>query len=201
MAKSVKIAVSSLERSPSHLLHRALQLALDVYAAETGPGAVTQRQYAVLAAVAEHEGLTQTDLVRATGIDRSTLADMIARMISKAYLARERSTTDGRANTVRLTETGRAILDEAAPRVGAADGRILGYLAANKRESFLGVLRDLAKAGEKALIDGELGEATPAAKKKAKAATPKVAKAEKAPKKKKEKAKKDKKVKKTRKVA
>ena len=200
MAKSVKIAVSSLERSPSHLLHRALQLALDVYAAETGPGAVTQRQYAVLAAVAEHEGLTQTDLVRATGIDRSTLADMIARMISKAYLARERSTTDGRANTVRLTETGRAILDEAAPRVGAADGRILGYLAANKWESFLGVLRDLAKAGEKALIDGELGEATPAAKKKAKVATPKVAKAVKAPKKKKEKAKKDKKVKKTRKV-
>jgi DNA-binding MarR family transcriptional regulator len=199
MAKSVKIAVSSLERSPSHLLHRALQLALDVYGAETGPGAVTQRQYAVLAAVAEHEGLTQTDLVRATGIDRSTLADMIARMISKAYLARERSTTDGRANTVRLTETGRAILDEAAPRVAAADARILGYLAANKREAFLGVLRDLAKAGEKALIDGELGDVAKTAKKKAKAA-PKPAKAEKAPKKKKEKDKKDKKVKKTKKV-
>ena len=101
MAKSAKIAVTSLEQSPSHLLHRALQLALDLYAVETGPGAVTQRQYAVLAAVAEHEGLTQTDLVRATGIDRSTLADMIARMISKGYLARERSATDGRANTVR----------------------------------------------------------------------------------------------------
>ncbi len=200
MAKSVKIAVSSLERSPSHLLHRALQLALDVYAAETGPGAVTQRQYAVLAAVAEHEGLTQTDLVRATGIDRSTLADMIARMISKAYLARERSTTDGRANTVRLTDTGRAILDEAAPRVAAADARILAYLAANKRESFLGVLRDLAKAGEKALMDGDLGEPGTAAKKKAKTAAKPVAKTVKAvkvPKKKKDK--KDKKVKKSKK--
>jgi len=200
MAKSVKIAVSSLERSPSHLLHRALQLALDVYAAETGPGAVTQRQYAVLAAVAEHEGLTQTDLVRATGIDRSTLADMIARMIAKAYLARERSATDGRANTVRLTDAGRAILDDAAPRVGAADARILAYLAANKRESFLGVLRDLAKAGEKALIDGEIADAA-AAKKKPKAAaksTPKPAKAkaDKAPKKKK----KDRKVKKAKKA-
>jgi len=207
MAKSVKIAVSSLERSPSHLLHRALQLALDVYAAETGPGAVTQRQYAVLAAVAEHEGLTQTDLVRATGIDRSTLADMIARMISKAYLARERSTTDGRANTVRLTDTGRAILDEAAPRVAAADARILAYLAANKRESFLGVLRDLAKAGEKALMDGDLGEPGTAAKKKAKAAAAKATakpaaktvKAAKVPKKKKDKDKKDKKVKKSKK--
>lgn len=203
MAKSVKIAVSSLERSPSHLLHRALQLALDVYAAETGPGAVTQRQYAVLAAVAEHEGLTQTDLVRATGIDRSTLADMIARMIAKAYLARERSATDGRANTVRLTDAGRAILDDAAPRVGAADARILAYLAANKRESFLGVLRDLAKAGEKALIDGEVADAV-AAKKKTKAASksatkPVKAKTDKAPKAKK-KDKKDKKVKKAKKA-
>lgn len=200
MAKSVKIAVSSLERSPSHLLHRALQLALDVYAAETGPGAVTQRQYAVLAAVAEHEGLTQTDLVRATGIDRSTLADMIARMIAKAYLARERSATDGRANTVRLTEAGRAILDDAAPRVAAADARILAYLAANKRESFLGVLRDLAKAGEKALIDGEISD-TVAAKKKTKAASksatkPAKAKTDKVPKPKK----KDKKVKKVKKA-
>ncbi len=202
MAKSVKIAVSSLERSPSHLLHRALQLALDVYAAETGPGAVTQRQYAVLAAVAEHEGLTQTDLVRATGIDRSTLADMIARMIAKAYLARERSATDGRANTVRLTDAGRAILDDAAPRVGAADARILAYLAANKRESFLGVLRDLAKAGEKALIDGEVADAV-AAKKKTKAASksatkPVKVKTDKVPKAKK-KDKKDKKVKKAKK--
>jgi DNA-binding MarR family transcriptional regulator len=160
---------------------------------------VTQRQFAVLAAAAEHEGLTQTDLVRATGIDRSTLADMIARMIAKAYLARERSTTDGRANTVRLTDTGRAILDEAAPRVGAADARILGLLAANKREAFLGVLRDLAKAGEKALIDGEIGEPAASAKKKVKAA-PKTVRAEKAPKKKKEKAKKDKKVKKAKKA-
>ena len=42
----------ALDRSPSHLLHRALQLALDIYAEETGPDAVTQRQYAVLGAVA-----------------------------------------------------------------------------------------------------------------------------------------------------
>jgi len=202
MAKSAKIAVSGLERSPSHLLHRALQLALDVYSAETGAGAVTQRQFAVLAAVAEHEGLTQTDLVRATGIDRSTLADMIARMIAKNYLARERSTTDGRANTVRLTDDGRAVLDEAAPRVAAADARILGYLAANKRESFLGVLRDLAKAGEKALIDGEIGPADASAKKKkAKDDKPKVAKPPKAKAPKPDKKKKEKKVKKARKAA
>src|ERR1700735_436442 len=115
----------ALERSPSHLLHRALQLALDIYAEETGPDALTQRQYAVLAAVAAHEGLTQTDLVRATGIDRSTLADLVARMIGKSLIARERSASDARANTVRLTDIGRAALSAIGPKVAAADARIL----------------------------------------------------------------------------
>ena len=140
----------ALERSPSHLLHRALQLALDIYAEETGPDALTQRQYAVLAAVAAHEGLTQTDLVHATGIDRSTLADLVARMIGKHLIARERSAADARANTVSLTETGRAALTATGPRVAAADARILKLLPARKRDTFLSVLHDMGRAAEAA---------------------------------------------------
>lgn len=135
-----------LEGSPSHLLHRVLQVALDVYAEETGPGALTQRQFAVLTAVAANEGCTQTDLVKATGIDRSTLADMVARMIAKGLLERERSAVDARANTVRLTDQGRADLEAAAPRVAAADRRILAFLPRGKRDSFLNVLRAFARA-------------------------------------------------------
>lgn len=137
-----------LERSPSHLLHRALQHALDIYVESAGPGAPTQRQFAVMAAVAENEGLTQTDLVRATGIDRSTLADLVARMIGKQLLARERSSTDGRANTVRLTDKGRAALEQAAPKVAEADTRILDLVPARARESFLSVLLAFSEASE-----------------------------------------------------
>ena len=160
---------AALDRSPSHLLHRALQLALDIYAEETGPEAVTQRQYAVLSAVAAREGLTQTDLVRATGIDRSTLADLVARMIGKSLLARQRSASDARANTVSLTLDGRAALDEAAPKVAAADGRILELLPARKRDAFLGVLREIGRASEP---DTAMAEAKPKKKKKAKAPKP-----------------------------
>jgi len=164
-------AGKALERSPSHLLHRALQLALDIYAEETGPDAVTQRQYAVLAAVAAHEGLTQTDLVRSTGIDRSTLADLVARMIGKGLLARQRSIADARANTVNLTEAGRAALEAAKPRVAAADARILKLLPTRKRDAFLGVLRDMGKVAEAmADADDTAGAAKPKKKKKAKPA-------------------------------
>jgi len=177
--KAAKSGVAALDRSPSHLLHRALQLALDVYADEFGPGTLTQRQYAVLAAVEAREGLTQTDLVRITGIDRSTLADMVQRMMAKDLLERERSASDARANAVRLSEAGRAALEEARPKVAAADGRLLKLLSSGKRDAFLGLLRDLIAAG-----DIPAAAAPPAVKvKKVKAEKPpKAAKAPKAPK-------------------
>jgi DNA-binding MarR family transcriptional regulator len=134
----------ALARSPSHLLHRVLQLALDIYAEESGAGGVTQRQFAVLAAVAENEGVTQTGLVRATGIDRSTLADMVARMITKGHLERQRSDLDARANTVSLTSAGAAVLEESRPKVAMADARILALLKPSKREGFLELLSDMA---------------------------------------------------------
>lgn len=146
--KSGAKGLPALDRSPSHLLHRALQLALDIYAEEFGSGGLTQRQYAVLAAVETKEGLTQTDLVRITGIDRSTLADMAARMIVKGLLERQRSASDARANAVNLTEAGRAVLEEARPKMAAADARLLKLISGGKRDTLTGLLRDLVKAGD-----------------------------------------------------
>ena len=180
--------LAALDKSPSHLLHRALQLALDIYADEQGEGGVTQRQYAVLAAVEAYEGLTQTDLVRTTGIDRSTLADMVARMIVKGLLERQRSTADARANAVSLTQAGRVALAEAKPKMAAADARLLRLLSSAKREALTAGLRELIRAGDEAAA-----EPVPLAAKKPKAdkaEKPKKAKADKADKAKKKKLKK-----------
>jgi DNA-binding MarR family transcriptional regulator len=162
MAKQKPEPAGPLDRSPSHLLHRALQRALDIYAETAGPTAVTQRQYAVLAAVAAREGLTQADLVRSTGIDRSTLAELVARMLGKGLIARERSNEDGRANTVSLTDKGRTALDEAEPRAKAADEAILKLVPQGKRGGFLSALRALSaerpKPGEEKAAKGKKGK-------------------------------------------
>ena len=134
----------ALGGSPSHLMHRVLQLALDIYSEETGPDGLTQRQFAVLEAVSQKSGLTQTDLVRATGIDRSTLADLVSRMTTKGLLAREQSSIDARAKTVSLSGPGQAALDAARPKVEAADKRIMALLPKAKRDGFLGLLAELA---------------------------------------------------------
>lgn len=147
--KQAKIK-GGLAESPSHLMHRALQLALDIYAEEMGPDGLTQRQFAVLEAVAARSGLTQTDLVKATGIDRSTLADLVARMTTKGLLQRERSTLDARAKAVRLSPEGEAALIAARPRVEAADKRILALMPKSRREGFLDLLTSLSDAADAA---------------------------------------------------
>ncbi|MDV6332091.1 MarR family winged helix-turn-helix transcriptional regulator [Asticcacaulis sp. 201] len=146
---------NGLDTSPSHLLHRVLQIALDIYSEEAGEGALSQRQYAVLKALEGSEGLSQTDLVRLTGIDRSTLADLVSRMLAKELVARERSVTDARANLVQIAPSGKAALAEMEPRVAAADEKILSLLSAPKRDSFVKLLRKLTAAREEAL-SGEI---------------------------------------------
>jgi DNA-binding MarR family transcriptional regulator len=150
---------SSLSGSATHLLHRALQLALDFHAEAAGPSGLTQRQFAVLAAAGGADGLSQSDLVRATGIDRSTLADLVARMIAKGLLQRERSAADARANTVRLSASGRAALAAGSGPAAKADARVLGLLSPKKRDSFLKTLSVLA-----AEADAPKGKAAKTAK-------------------------------------
>lgn len=133
--------------SPSHLLHRARQIAFDLHAAEVGVSGLTPRQFAVLAAVERHDGASQTGLVAQTGIDRSTLADMIARLIAKDLLARKRTENDHRANAVHLTAKGIKALRAAMTAVARAEARVLDPLPAAKRPEFLRLLAAIAGAG------------------------------------------------------
>ena len=98
-----------LTQSPSHLLRRCVQYANDLFSHEPGASDLTKQQYTVLSAVEQNEGMSQTDLVAITGIDRSTLAEMIRRMIEKGLLDRERTEADARANAVHIAANGQHI--------------------------------------------------------------------------------------------
>lgn len=126
-----------LDRSPIHLLHRAGQCAGDVFQGEIGDASLTPRQYAVLLTVAQNEGLSQTDLVIKTGVDRSTLADIVRRMLKKGLLQRRRTKEDARAYAVRLTDEGRRVLKTCEPLAKRVDDRILEALPAKNRDQFL----------------------------------------------------------------
>ncbi len=91
----------------------------------------------MLLVVSDEEGLTQTELVDRTGIDRSTLADIVARLLSRGLIQRRRAKDDGRAYAVRLSAQGAKALRDAQPSAAAADSRLLANLPPAKRQDFL----------------------------------------------------------------
>ena len=145
---------SPLRRSPVHLLHRAGQCAGDIFAAEMTSSDLTPRQYAVLVTVSENEGLSQTGLVERTGIDRSTLADVVRRMLKKGLLQRRRTKEDARAYSVKLTEQGWNVLRSTGPMAQRVDERILDVLPGKQREQFVNdltlIVQELGKIDEEA---------------------------------------------------
>ena len=84
--KTGSARADTIDKSIIHLLHRASQRASEIFAQETRDFDLTARQYAVITTVAQHEGLSQTDLVRLTGIDRSTLADVVQRLLKRGVI-------------------------------------------------------------------------------------------------------------------
>ena len=123
-----------------HLLHRAGQRAADMFAEEARAGGLTPRQFAVLMVVSQDGGLTQTDLVARTGVDRSTMADIVARLLRRGLIQRRRAKDDGRAYAIKISAQGTKALREAQPAAMAADSRLLANLPPGKRQDFLDAL-------------------------------------------------------------
>ena len=136
-------ALSSPLQSALHLLHRAGQRADGLFTGYVG-NVLTPRQFAILQAVAEANGLSQTDIMAATGIDRSSTADLVRRLVSHGWLQRRRTKRDARLYAVRLTPEGRRVWSQAAPAARANEDSLLAPLALADRMTFLKALALIA---------------------------------------------------------
>jgi DNA-binding MarR family transcriptional regulator len=131
-----------LSDSPGHLLRRAEQFASEAFSHKK----VTLRQSEVLAAIAEGESRSQSDLVRSTGIDRSTLADIVKRLEKNGLISRTVAEGDGRARTVVLTRLGAETLEAVRPELQKVDDALLNVLPKGKRGAFVKILTEIARA-------------------------------------------------------
>ena len=152
------IAHRRLDGSPIHLLHRAGQCAGEIFQGEMGGGDLTPRQYAVLVTVSQHEGLSQTHLVEKTGIDRSTLADIVRRMLKKGLLQRRRTKEDARAYAVKLTDEGWRTLKAADPVARKVDDKVLSMLPSQQRDRFMQDLNTIVQTLTKMAPGDRMGK-------------------------------------------
>jgi DNA-binding MarR family transcriptional regulator len=131
-----------------HLLRRCQQRAVDLFVEEVtrdlGEHGPTPRQFAVLLCVHQRPGINQTDLVRMSGIDRSTLTEILRRLIDRGLIRRERTQADLRTNALFVTEPGEKLLRRALPAVMRAQRRIMAPIPADRVDDVLAALETLA---------------------------------------------------------
>ncbi len=132
--------------SPLYLLHRAGQCAENLFQVEMEALELTPRQFAVLFAVSSNQGSSQTELVEGTGIDRSTMADLVRRLLKRGMLERRRSKNDARAYSVMLTEQGQQALKSAKPIAKRVDERLLGALSEEHAKELVRNLSTIIRA-------------------------------------------------------
>ncbi len=95
---------------------------------------VTANQVGLLTAIHKAKGANQIELVKATGIDRSTISVMLKALEANGYVRRERDAHDPRSWRVYTKAKGGSIVSKAGQIVARAEEMFLKDVGANKTD-------------------------------------------------------------------
>ena len=101
---------------------------------------LTQKQVSALWLVADNPGISQIDLGGRLRMDRATTMTIVNRLQERAYLRRERSTSDGRKQALYLTDAGAAALVQAKAAIGEHEAWLKGRFSAEEIEKLVEML-------------------------------------------------------------
>ncbi|WP_067570638.1 MarR family winged helix-turn-helix transcriptional regulator [Nocardia acidivorans] len=112
------------------LANRATERALE-------PTGSRRYHYALLATLDEHGPLSQAEVGRRTGIDRSDVVAAVNDLADRGYLTRTPDPSDRRRNTLALTPAGRTHLHDLDTRLEAAQSELLPGFTPAERANFV----------------------------------------------------------------
>jgi len=140
------VAEFELISAPGHLIRRLAQIHTAVFAEEVGDPRLTSPQFAVLHVLADEGNVDQITLGRVAGIDRSTIADLVNRLVGRGRVERRRSRAAARRNLVRLSPAGRELHRRLLPDVMRVGERLLAPLSEDERHHLVLLMQRLVVA-------------------------------------------------------
>jgi DNA-binding MarR family transcriptional regulator len=147
-AKSRELDAYDLATASCRLLKLALRRAGEMVAEEIGEAGLRPRPFMTLIAIQQNPGITQNDLVKITGSDRSTIGELIQRFEVRGFVTRERDKNDQRVNLLFVTGDGEMALRKSLHGTLRAEERFRAMVPAEHREAFFKILAQLAEDGE-----------------------------------------------------
>jgi DNA-binding MarR family transcriptional regulator len=141
-------AVFNLGEKPGFLFRRLETRATLLYQRHTGQSEITPRQFGVLLMLHQNGRMTQVELANAVFIDKSTLGEMLQRMVERGLVRRRVPKEDRRTAELWLSDAGRRVALSFVPHAEAAQQELLAPLPVEYRPLFLKCLKLLADAAD-----------------------------------------------------
>ena len=132
--------------APGHLIRRAQQIAVSVFAQELAVFDVTPVQFAILNALMDSPGTDQVTLAAQVAFDAATSGSVIGRLEAKGWVRREASPQDRRRKLLWLTPKGKKAVLDMAPKVAHVQSLILQPLQASEQQQLMALLAKLVSA-------------------------------------------------------
>jgi DNA-binding MarR family transcriptional regulator len=141
----------SLDSEITWLLHRAAQRLHAVTGEQAEAHGLQLRDYIVLSALDKSEGLTQGELAKALGLDKTTLMSQLDRLERSGLVVRRQDPRDRRARIPEITATGAALREKVAEACGGAEAAALAAFSEDQvqdlRRMLVHIIGDTADRG------------------------------------------------------
>lgn len=102
---------------------------------------VTVAEWAVLRALYGEAAVAPSQLAGQMGMTRGAISKLADRLIAKTLIVREDSQNDGRAHTLKLSPSGRALVPKLSALADLNDGEFFDHLTAEERATVERVLK------------------------------------------------------------
>jgi len=139
--RSAEIDYGVLPSLIGYNLRRAQLKVFQNFQSAMAPFDLTPGQFGVLTLINENEGLSQSDLGTALGIDRSTMVAVIDRLEGRDLVVRAPSPSDRRSYALRLSAHGKTVMADIMPRLREHEATIASALSDSEQSTLISLLR------------------------------------------------------------
>jgi MarR family transcriptional regulator, lower aerobic nicotinate degradation pathway regulator len=147
-AQSANARTKTLMSRPGFLIRRLYQIHVSIFAEECPAESITPVQYSVLAILDQSGAIDQATLSRAVALDRTSVADIVARLERRRLLKRRVSPDDRRMMLSELTNQGRGLLGLLKAASARAHERTIASLPDEEKIFFLEALTRLINSND-----------------------------------------------------
>ena len=134
-----------LQATPGHLIRRAQQIAVSIFAEQLANADITPVQFAILNALLDSPGIDQVSLAKRVAFDPATSGSVIGRLEAKAWVERKADPNDRRRKLLVVTAAGVQALGQVQKDVAQIQKKILSPLTASEQSQFVHLLSRLVQ--------------------------------------------------------